>query len=94
MFNDNDRVDVEDILAYFDLHELEYSNDDFEDIVRKLDNIKRARRDKELIRAIEDAKRAINRFFELGGYISYCGPEDELTYFEAGIFFDDASFDY
>ena len=86
--------DVEEVLEYFDTYELDYSNDDIEAIVKKLDDIRRARKDRELIRAIEDVKHAINHFFELGGYISYCGPEDELTYFEAWRFFDDASFDY
>lgn len=93
---DNNRADVEKILEYFDVHELEYSNDDFEAIVKKLDDIRVDRKRRNFVNAIDEVERAINHLFEVGGYISY---EDGLadyqkTYFEATDFLDNLSFDY
>ena len=85
--------DVEEVLEYFDTYELDYSNDDIEAIVKKLDDIRRARRNMELVRAIEDVECALKHFFELGGYISYNG-EDCDTFWTWDEVTDDMTFSY
>ena len=88
MFND-----VEDVLEYFDTHELDYSNDDIEAIVKKLDDIRRTRKNRELLYAIDDVERTLTRFFELGGYISYDG-EDCDTFWTWDEVTDNMTFSY
>lgn len=93
---DNYTADVEDILEYFDEHGDEHTEQDFEAIIDKINNIRTTRKQAEAYNeAVENIKNAIKQFYEFGGYIAYYGDEEcDKDYADPYDFFDDISFYY
>lgn len=69
------REDVKDILEYFDVFSLNYSEEEFTAIINKLQELNTERKAQELQRAADDVRRSLKHFFELGGTICDRGAE-------------------
>lgn len=78
---DNYPADVDDILAYFDEHTDGYSDEDLEAIAKKISAIRTNRKDKAYNEAIDNIKKSIEHFYNIGGCIEYCGNEECEQYY-------------